>query len=79
VVPLHLTVAALIGWLQREQQEVIAYLREENRALKAQLRHQRVRLTDDERRRFRANVFVATYLIAGGYAERVRKYDATAM
>jgi putative transposase len=51
VVPLHLIVASLIGWLQREQQEVIEYLREENRVLKAQLRNQRVRLTDDERRR----------------------------
>ena len=51
MVPLHLIVASLIGWLQREQQEVIEYLREENRVLKAQLRNQRVRLTDDERRR----------------------------
>jgi transposase InsO family protein len=51
VVPLHLIVASLIGWLQRQQQEVIEYLREENRVLKAQLRNQRVRLTDDERRR----------------------------
>jgi putative transposase len=51
VVPLHLFVASLIGWLQREQHEVIAYLREENRVLKAQLHNQRLRLTDDERRR----------------------------
>jgi putative transposase len=51
VVPLHLFVASLIGWPQREQHEVIAYLREENRALKAQLHNQRLRLTDDERRR----------------------------
>jgi len=28
---------ALLGWLQREQRNVIAFLREENRALKAQL------------------------------------------
>ncbi|MGH9200202.1 MAG: integrase core domain-containing protein [Vicinamibacterales bacterium] len=38
-------------WLQREQQEVIDYLREENRVLMAHLRNQRVRFTDDERRR----------------------------
>ena len=54
MVPLHLLVASLIGWLQREQHEVIEYLREENRVLKAQLRNQRVRLTDDERRRLAA-------------------------
>jgi hypothetical protein len=28
---------ALIGWLEREQRDVIGFLREENRALKAQL------------------------------------------
>jgi hypothetical protein len=29
-------VAMLCGWLQREQENVIAFLREENRVLKAQ-------------------------------------------
>lgn len=48
---MHLVVASLLGWLQREQSEAIAYLREENRILKGQLRNQRMRLTDDERRR----------------------------
>jgi len=42
---------SLLGWLQREQSEAIAYLREENRILKTQLRYQRLRLPDDERRR----------------------------
>jgi putative transposase len=51
VVPLRPLAACLIGWLQRDQQEVIAYLREENCVLKGQLHHQRLRLTDDERRR----------------------------
>jgi transposase InsO family protein len=51
VVPLQLLVACLIGWFQRGQSEIIEYLREENRVLKAQLRNKRVRLTDDERRR----------------------------
>jgi hypothetical protein len=37
VLPPHLIVAALFGWLEREQREVIEFLREENRALKAQL------------------------------------------
>ena len=51
MIPAQLIVASLLGWLQREQSQAIAYLREENRILKAQLRNQRLRLTDDERRR----------------------------
>jgi hypothetical protein len=46
-----LIVAALFGWLHREQRDVLEFLREENRVLKAQLHGQRLRLTDDERRR----------------------------
>ena len=51
MIPAQLIVASLLGWLQREQSEAIGYLREENRILKAQLRSQRLRLTDHERRR----------------------------
>ncbi len=43
--------AALVGWLDREQRDVIAFLREENRVLKAQLGRRRLRLDDDQRRR----------------------------
>jgi hypothetical protein len=43
VFPFSLVIAALSGWLQREQDSVIAFLREENRVLKA-------RLDDDEPR-----------------------------
>jgi hypothetical protein len=49
VIPAQLVVASLLGWLQREQSEAMAYLREENRILKAQLRTQGLRLTDDDR------------------------------
>ena len=42
---------ALVGWLDRKQQEALAYLIEENRILRGQLRGRRLRLTDDERRR----------------------------
>jgi hypothetical protein len=45
---------ALRGWVQREQDDVIAFLQEENRVLKAQLRGRRVRLSDPERRRLAA-------------------------
>lgn len=43
--------AALVGWLEREQRDVIAFLREENRVLKAQLGRRRLRLDDEQRRR----------------------------
>ena len=43
-------VAALTGWLNHEHEDVVAYLVEENRTLRAQFRG-RLLLTDDERRR----------------------------
>jgi transposase InsO family protein len=43
--------AWLLGWLEAEQRDVIAFLREENRVLKAQLGRRRLRMDDDHRRR----------------------------
>ena len=43
--------AALLEWLDHEQRDVIAFLREENRALKVQLGSRRLRLDDRQRRR----------------------------
>src|ERR671930_1775535 len=51
---LHVLIAMVAGWLQRHQQQVITYLQEENRVLKAQLGGRRLRLTDTERRRLAA-------------------------
>src|SRR5918911_3885630 len=51
---LHVLIAMVAGWLQRHQQQVIAYLQEENRLLKAQLGGRRLHLTDPERRRLAA-------------------------
>ena len=51
--PWTLLVAAIAGWIQREQQAAIVYLLEENKVLKARLRGRKLRLTDDERRRLR--------------------------
>ena len=42
--------AALSGWLNRQQQEVVAHLVEENRVWCAQLGTRRLSLTGDERR-----------------------------
>ena len=51
MIPLHFLVAALFGWLERQQRDVIEFLREENRVLKRQLHGRRLQLCDDERRR----------------------------
>ena len=51
---LQVLIAMVAGWVQRHQQQVIAYLIEENRVLTAQLGGHRLRLTDTERRRLAA-------------------------
>src|SRR5215470_6508954 len=51
---LHILIAMVAGWINRHQQQVIAYLQEENRVLKAQHGDRRLRLTDTERRRLAA-------------------------
>jgi len=56
--PFHLLVVTLAGWLNRHQQAVIDYLIEENRVLKDQLKGQRLRFTDDQRRRLAAKAKV---------------------
>ena len=50
----QLLLATFAGWVNRQQAQVIDYLREENRILKEQLHGRRVRLTDQQRRRLAA-------------------------
>ena len=54
IYPLQVLLATLAGWLNRHQQDVIAYLVEENRVLKGRLKGKRLRLNDDQRRRLAA-------------------------
>ena len=49
--PWQLFFALLAGWVNRQQQEAIDYLRTENRVLKELFGTKRVLLTDDQRRR----------------------------
>jgi transposase InsO family protein len=49
-VQLQLLVSIVAGWVHRGQQEVIEYLQEENRVLRAQLGDKRLRFTDVQRR-----------------------------
>jgi len=48
---LHFVIAMVAGWLQREQGEVIAYLKEENKVLREQLGGAQIKFTDSQRRR----------------------------
>jgi len=50
----QIMVVALAGWLNQQQQDVVEYLREENRVLREQLKGKRLRFTDDQRRRLAA-------------------------
>ena len=47
----QLLLVAVAGWMNRHQQDVIAYIQEENSVLKHKLQGKRIRFTDDERRR----------------------------
>ncbi len=51
---LQLLVLLCLGWLNRQQQAAIDYVREENRVLREQLGPRRPRLTDAQRRRLAA-------------------------
>lgn len=41
----------LAGWINRQQQEMIEYLKEENKILREKLGHKRILLNDSQRRR----------------------------
>jgi len=49
--PWQLLLLILAGWVNRQQQEVIEYLRTENQVLKEKLGKRRILLNDDQRRR----------------------------
>ena len=52
--PFRFLQIVLAGWVNQHQQDVIDYLREENRVLREQLGGKRLRLNDDQRRRLAA-------------------------
>lgn len=45
---------SLAGWLNQRQQDVVDYLKEENRVFREQLGGKRLRFNDDQRRRLAA-------------------------
>jgi len=48
--PWHFLVVAVSGWMDRQQQDAIEYLRTENRVLREKLGHKRILLSDAQRR-----------------------------
>jgi hypothetical protein len=52
--PFQFILITVAGWINQRQLHVIDYLREENRALREQLKERRLRLNDDQRRRLAA-------------------------
>lgn len=49
--PWRFFLAAIAGWMNRQHQEAISYLREENRILREKLGHKRILLNDGHKRR----------------------------
>ena len=49
--PFRFVLIVLAGWVNQQQQDVMDYLREENRVLREQLGNRRLRLSDDQRLR----------------------------
>ena len=49
--PFQFLLVSIAGWMNQHQQQVIEYLREENRVLREQLGNRRVRFNNDQRRR----------------------------
>ena len=47
----------ITSWLDHREREMVGYLMEENRILRAQLGGRRLRLTDDDRRRLAVRAF----------------------
>ncbi len=49
--PLTMLLVMLAGWINRQQQDMIDYLKEENKILHEKLGKRRIILNDDQRRR----------------------------
>ena len=58
IYPLQMLLLTVSGWVHRHQADVIAYLVEENRVLKEQMKGRALRLTDDQRWRLAAKAKV---------------------
>ena len=68
----QLLLVTVARWINRQQQDVIAYIQEENRILKGKLKGRRIRFTDDERRRLAVKGKALGRKVLALYARNVR-------
>ena len=71
ITPQFFLLSALAGRLNREQQRVLDYLREENRVLREQLGPNLPRLNDDQRRRLAVRGRLIGRRLLGAFASIV--------
>ena len=71
ITPQLFLLSCLAGWLNREQQRVLEYLRQENRVLREQLGPRLPRLNDDQRRRLAIRGKLIGRKLLGGWASIV--------
>ena len=69
--PFQFVVIVLAGWMNQRQQNVIAYLREENRVLREQLGDRRLWFNDNQRSRLVAHAERFVGSIKESYLERL--------
>lgn len=83
--PFRFLLFAVAGWMNRQQQEVIAYLQQENRVLREQLGGKRIRFNDSQRRRLAGRKLLKKWAtiadpdtLLRGYRQLIaRKYDGS--
>ena len=69
--PFRFLLVAVSGWMNQRQLQVIDYIREENRVLRAQLGGRRLRLDDNQRRRLAVRAEVLGRRVLGEIASVV--------
>ncbi len=76
IIPQLFLLSCIAGWLNREQQRVLEYMREENRVLREQLGPKPPRLNDDQRRRLAVRGKLIGRKLLGDCASIVRRHSA---
>ena len=66
--PLNFVILAISGWLNRYQQQILDYLKEENRVLKEQLGGRRPRLPEHYSASESPHSWSSLFLTTGGFS-----------
>ncbi len=65
--PWQFALIVIAGWMHREQQQVIEYLRTENSVLRGKLGKRRILLSDEQRRRMAVKGEILGYKLSNFY------------